>query len=54
MITERTRVRAALERALSLDPSRDLDRAIDAAAQSLGLERSMVAEVAADLVVEAP
>ena len=54
MIVTRERVRQAVERALQLDSGRDLDRAIDAAAQSLGLPREAVADVAADLVGEAP
>lgn len=53
-IVARETVRAALERALGLDPGRDLDRAIDATAASLGLPREAVAEVAADLVGAAP
>lgn len=54
MIVARDHVRAALERALAMDPSRDLDTAIDAAAAALAMPREAVAEVAADFVGEAP
>lgn len=41
-IIERERVRAAVDRALQLDPQRDTAAAVHAAAQALGLDVELV------------